>query len=254
MMEDFFLKGLVPIMKKFLNPNFLMALEFSEGFIFGRVLRRRIMQYRPYSLINSAGTTVDIAASSAQGELWLRDSRNTAKDILYMDTTTDRGLPWVLHGAIGWKPHQIMVYPRIPEGSDVPGKFPDIDPVIPSAGNRTGFYSGMESPYDVPTDFMEYIIPPKTHISHEFYNLDTEIHNPVANILFALYHFQIFTPLIATPAPTNRIIRDIALRHIPAAFFTVGFTSNPLPLGDTLREDWKVSPISLDEAATLEAE
>jgi len=247
-------RGIVPIVEKFLLPNHLLALEFDEGWIFARVVRRRIMHYKPYSLIDSAGTTVDIAATSAQAELWLRDSRNTKVDILYMEKTTDRGFPWILHGAIGWKPHQILVYPRVPEGSNIPGKFPEVDPIQPSAGNLTGYYSGRESPFDKPTDFMEYVIPPGIHVGHEFYNKDDRAHNPVANILFALYHFETLVPLRAGVGPHNRVIRDIALRHIPAMFLTVGFTSDPLPLGVTLTEDWKVSPISLDEAAALEAE
>jgi len=245
-------KGIVPIVEKFLLNNMLMALEFGEGFLFARVVRRRICHYKPYSIIDSAGTTVDIAASSAQGELWLRDSRNTKVDIIYMDKTTDTGLPWILHGAIGWKPHQILVYPRLPEGGDIPGRFPELDPIKPASGDLAGYYSGIESPYDRPTDFMEYVIPPKTHIGHEFYNKDDRAHNPVANILFALYHFQIFKPEKTGIGPHNRIIRDMSLRHVPAAFLTVGFTSEPLELGTTLIDDWHAVPISLDEAQDLE--
>ena len=245
-------KGIVPIVQKFLMNNHLFALEVSEGFLFGRVVRRRIMHYKPYSLITSAGVIVDIAASGAQAELWLRDPRNTAVDILYLDVCTDKGFPWFLHGAIGWKPHQIFVYPRIPEGSNIPGKFPHIDAIQPSAGNLTGYYSGVESPYDEPTDFMEYIIPPKMHVGHEFYNKDDRAHNPVANILFALYHVQIFKPEKVGVGPHNRIIRDIALRHIPAAFFTVGFTSEPYSLGVTVIKDWQAEFLTLDEAIALE--
>jgi len=247
-------RGIVPIVEKFLLPNHLLALEFDEGWIFGRVVRRRIMHYKPYKLINAAGTVVDIATVATQAELWLRDPRNKDVDIIYLDATVDKGFPWILHGAIGWKPHQILVYPRIPEGSNIPGKFPGIDPIQPSAGNVTGYYSGVESPYDKPTDFMEYVIPPKTHIGHEWYNKDTRTQNIVANILFALYHFQALIPLRVGVGPNNRVIRDIALRHVPATFLTVGFTSQPLPMGTTLIEDWKVSPITLDEAAALEAE
>jgi len=246
-------KGIIPIVEKFLLPNHLLALEFNEGWIFGRIVRRRLMHYKPYSLINASGTTVDIAASSAQGELYLRDPRNYAVDILYLDKSTDEGLPWILHGAIGWKPHQILVYPRIPEGKDIPGKFPNIDPIQPSAGDLTGYYSGVESPYDEPTDWMEYVIPPGIRVGHEWYNKDaSRAHNPVANILFALYHFQLFVPMIVTPAPQNQIIRDIALRRIPAAFLTVGDTSGPLDLGTNLKEDWKATPISLEDAVALE--
>jgi len=245
-------KGVSPIIERFLLPNHLLALEFSEGWLFGRAVRRRIMHYKPYSLITSAGATVDIAATSHQAELRLRDPRNPDVDILYLDKTTDNGFPWILHGGIGWKPHQIFVYPRFPEGSNIPGRFPNIDPIQPSAGNFTGYYSGRESPYEEPTDFIEYVIPPGQHVGHEFYNQDSRIHNPVANILFALYHFQLFKPTIPGVGPHNRIIRDIALRHVPCTFLTVGFTSAPLDLGATLMKDWDVVQILLAEAETLE--
>jgi len=245
-------KGISPIVERLLLPNHLMALEFREGWLFARVLRRRIMHYKPYSLIDSAGSTIDIAATSAQAEVWLRDPRNAKNDILYLDKNTDIGFPWLLHGAIGWKPHQILIYPRIPEGADIPGKFPNIDPIKPSAGDFTGYYSGHESPYDEPTDFMEYVIRPGIHIGHELYNLDSRAHNPVANILFALYHFQLFKPILTGVGPHNRIIRDIALRHVPAAFLIVGFTSHPLDLGDDAIKDWDAVPIKLTEAEALE--
>lgn len=246
-------KGINPIVERLLLPNHLLALEFREGWLFGRVVRRRILHYKPYSLIDAAGNTISISAASAQAEVWLRDPRNKANDILYLDSTTDAGFPWILHGGIGWKPHQVFVYPRIPEGADIPGKFPNIDPIKPSSGDFTGYYSGHESPYEEPKDFIEYVIRPQIHIGHEFYNQDAaRAHNPVANILFALYHFQLFKPTLAVVGPHNRIIRDMALRHVPAAFLTVGFTSHPLDLGSTLMKDWDVAPIALADAEALE--
>lgn len=247
-------KGISPIVDRFLLRNHFLALEFKEGWLFARVVRRRIMHYKPYSLIDAAGNTVNIAAydpdnitASYQAELRLRDPRNKAVDILFMKTSTDAGFPWILHGAIGWKPHQIFVYPRFPEGSDIPAKFPEIDPIQPSAGNFTGYYSGRESPFNKPTDFMEYVLPPGQHVGHELYNYDDKAHNPVANILFALYHFRLLKPGTAW----NRKIRDIALGK-PATFLTVGYTSDPLPLGDTLKKDWDAVPITLEDAEALE--
>jgi len=97
--------GIRPIYERFLLPNYLFALEFREGFIFCRVIRRRIMQYKPYPLIDSSGNNIDIAASSHQAEVSLVDPRNPAKEILYLDTTTNSGFAWILHGAIGIKPY-----------------------------------------------------------------------------------------------------------------------------------------------------
>jgi len=65
--------GIKPIREKILEPNFLFAMEWREGFLFGRVVRRRICQYKPWRLVDSAGNNVDISASSHQSELWFRD-------------------------------------------------------------------------------------------------------------------------------------------------------------------------------------
>lgn len=238
------LKGIVPIVEKFLQPNYLFAMEFREGFVFGRVVRRRICQYKPYALIDSTGAVVNIAADSAQAELRFRDPRNPDVDILYLDVTTNSGYPWILHGSIGIMPQYIYMYPRFPEGKDIPGKFPNVDPIRPSAGDLLGYVNSLKSPYEEPTDYIEYVIPPKLHISAEYYNKDAaRAHQPVLNLLFALYWFQALTE-----KKNARLISQIAARSVPAAFLTVGFGDFPQELGDTLKKEWAVEPMSLEEA------
>ncbi len=240
-------RGIIPIVEKFLQPNYLFALEFREGFIFGRVIRRRICHYKPYPLIDSNGNAIDISPSSYQSEIILRDPRNTANKILYLDSSTNSGYPWILHGSIGIKPEYIYMYPRFPSGKDIPGKFPNLDPVRPSSGDNLGYVSSNESPYEEPTDFIEYVIPPHQDIGFEFYNKDPDrSHQPVLNILFAVYWFEILTP-----DKHGKLISKIASRDVPAAFMTVGFGDTPLDLGSTLRTDWKVTPMTLDEAISL---
>jgi hypothetical protein len=245
--------GVKPISEKILQPNFLMALEWKEGYIFARIVRKRTMIYKPYPLINANGATVDIPPGGHAGEYRLRDPRNTANDILYLDIEMDSGYPWILHGSIGLKPNQILMYPRFPEGQTILGKFPNIDPIQPKAGDPTGYVNSDYSPYDNPTDFIEYVIPPMQHIGFEFYNRDTEYsHQPVLHIYFALYHFQILAPTPGASTLQNRLIRQIASRQVPAAFLTVGYTSSPLPMGERLMAAWGVKPINLDEALKLE--
>lgn len=239
--------GVVPIEKKFLQPNYLFAMQFREGFTFGRVIRRRICQYKPYSLIDETGATVNIAPNSAQAELRFRDPRNKDVDILYLDTSTNSGWPWLLHGGIGIMPQYIYMYPRFPEGKEILGKFPNVDPIKPSAGDLLGYVNSLKSPYEEPTDAVEYVIPPKLHIGAEYFNKDTRrAHNPVMNLLFSVYWFQTFTR-----AQHPHLIAAIAKRMVPAAFLTVGFGDLPQELGSDLAEDWKVEPMSLDEAAVL---
>jgi len=239
--------GIIPIEKKFLQPNYLFAIEFSEGWIFGRVIKRRLCNYKPYSVIDANGTSVDIAASSAQAELRFRDPRNTANDILYLDTSTKAKYPWFLHGSIGIQSQYIYMYPRFPEGKTIPGKFPNVDAIQASAGNLLGYVNSLKSPYYEPTDYLEYVIPPKLHIGAEYYNKHpTRIINPVLNLLFSVYWFQ---ALSKTKHPN--LISAIARRTVPAAFFTVGFDDLPSDLGGDLKEDWKVEPMTLDEAMAL---
>lgn len=247
-MTDF--KGVMPIVEKFLQPNYLFAMQFREGWIFGRVVRRRICQYKPYSLVDPALPSpyiVNIAADSPQAELRFRDPRNLDVAILYLEVTTNSGYPWFLHGSIGIMPQYIYMYPRFPEGKDIPGKFPNVDPIRPSKGDLLGYVNSLKSPYEEPTDYVEYVIPPKLHIGAEYYNKDTaRAHNPVMNLLFALYWFEALTR-----EKNARLISQIATRSVPAAFLTVGFGDFPQELGDTLKKEWAVEPMPLEEASAL---
>jgi len=239
--------GIKPIVEKFLEKNYLFALEFREGFVFGRVVRRRICCYKPYALIDATGAAVDISPSTHQSELRFRDPRRPENEVIYLDTTTNSGYPWFLHGSIGIKPQFINMYPRFPEAKDIPGKFPNVDPVRPSSGDDLGYVNSLLSPYDEPTDFVEYVIPPLQHLSAEYYNKDSlRSHQPVLNLLFSVYWFEVLTKdRYAT------LIGKIARRDVPASFLTVGFGDSPLDMGETLKKDWKAELFSLGEASTL---
>jgi hypothetical protein len=238
--------GVKPIREKLLEPNYLFAIEWREGFLFGRVIRRRICQWKPYNVVKSDGSVVSILPATHQDELWFRDPRNPANDILYLDTATNNGRPWFFHGAIGIKPHQVRMYLRFPEGKDIVGKFPNVDPIRPGSGDPLGYVDELNSPYEDPTDHVEIVIPPMVHAGAEYYNTDlTRIHQPVLHLYFALYWVQLFTK-----DKNGTIIRKIANREVPAAFLTVGFGDVPYELGDKLKEAWKVQPISLEEAGS----
>ena len=237
-------RGVIPIRRKFLQPNHLMALEFAEGWIFCRVVRRRICQYKPYPVIDGKGNAIDVPPSSYKGAYHLLDPRNTAKDIIFLDTATNSGYPWILHGSIGIKPEWIRVYPQFPAGQDYPGKFPNLDPIRPEDGDNFGYVSAAESPYEEPTDFVELVIPPGLKVQFSYYNTDADrSHQPVLNVLFAVYWFEILKP-------TNPLVGKIARREVPAAFMTVGFGDTPVEFESVKRrEEWEARPIPLSEAA-----
>ncbi|MFB0543816.1 MAG: hypothetical protein ACETVR_03445 [Candidatus Bathyarchaeia archaeon] len=242
------LKGIIPIEKKFMQNNYLFALEFREGFVFGRTIRRRITQWKPWPLIDANGDDVDIPyATPHQAELRFRDPRNPSNAILYLSSTTNAGLPWFYHGAFGIKPQYINMYLRYPEGDIIPGKFPAVDPIRPSSGDDISPLRSQVSPYEVPTDYHECLIQPLQHIGAEYYNKDTaRDHQPVLNILFCLYWTQLFKP-----ETHPDLIANIASRRYPATFLTVGFGDHPQPIGDQTEAAWGATPLGLDEAMTL---
>jgi hypothetical protein len=232
------------IADRFLYPNYLFALEGYEGFLFGRVVRRRICEYRPYPLIDSAGAAVNIPPVSHQAELRFRDPRNTANDLAYLDQTTDGGYPWFMHGAIGIKPYQVRMYVRHPEGKDIDGKFPNADPIRPSSGDSFGYIDEVISPFMDPSDRAELVIPPLQHIGAEYYNSDAiKTLNPVLNLSFAVYWADFFQVGL-----DDNLIGKIARREIPASYLRIGYGNNALEFGDKLLKDWKVTPIGLSEA------
>jgi len=239
-----------PIYKKFLNNNYLVAVEFREGWIFGRVIRRKVCQYKPYKVIDSSGSDVVVSASSASNEYRFRDPRNTKVDVLHLETATDRGLFWIMHGAIGIEPEYIRMYVRIPEGQAWVGKFPSVDPIRPDQGDNIGYITSNESPYENPTDFLELVIPPMVHISAMYYNTDSsKSYQPVLNLLFCIYWLQLFSV-----DKHAKLISSIATRKIPAAFLTAGFADVPLSAPSSVVSEWKemgVRPMSLDKASSL---
>ena len=247
------LKGIIPIEKKFMQPNHLFALEFREGFVFGRVVRRRICQWKPYPVIDSNGLPIAMLPFSAQAELRFRDPRNFANSILYLKSTTGVGMPWFYHGAIGLKTQYIQAYLRYPEAAEIPGKFANVDPIRPAAGDRISTLNGLNSPYEQPTDFHEIVIQPTKELGVEYFNADeARMHRPVLNLLFALYWTQLFTK-ISHP----RLIGDIALKRYEganASFLKVGFGDQPEEIGPETAKDWKVNPMTLDEASVVGGE
>lgn len=243
-------RGIIPISTKFLENNYLFALQFREGFLFGRTVHRRFTQWKPWPLIDASGTGIDIPANSFQAELRFRDPRNTANSILLLHDSKNGGFPWFYHGAFGIMPQQVNMYLRFPEGDVIPGKFPNVDPVRPQTGDDLGYINSLKSPYEQPTDYVEIVIPPLLEIGAEYFNKDAlRNHQPVLNIDFALYWVQFFRP--ETHA---RQISDIALRRYEgakASFLKVGFGDLAHDLGNDLLRDWAVTPMSLESAAAL---
>ena len=236
--------GILPIKTKFLQRNYLFALRFEEGYVFGRVVDRGFRIYKPFVLVDSSGNPEKIDAKGHLAETRLFDPRNTQVDILYITDLKSPKYPWFLHGSIGISPPGVKMYMRVPEGKDIyPAKFPDADVTRPSAGHNTGYIDYDLSPYEEPTDVAELVIPPRVHVGFEFYNANDFAVVPKLNLMFCLYQVQFFDP-----TRQRGIIRAIATRSVPAAFLTAGSDASPLTASALIAE-WNLKPMELEEAA-----
>lgn len=237
----------IPIEEKFLQTNYYFGLEFSDGWMFGRVITRDFCRYKPYKLINAAGTATAIATLTHQSELLLKDPRNTDNDLLYMSSyTSPDGHPWFYHFAIGIKPVGIRAWVRYPETTDIPGKFPELDPISPSNDENLGYFTWDDSPYEEPTEFTEMVLMPKTRIGIEYYNTTAETQRPVLNIETMVYKFQVLDKI-----NHPNIIAQIANGQRPAALFRVGYGVKPAAMEQGLMSAWRVELMSLDQAMAL---
>lgn len=231
-------------------------MEWMEGFLFGRVVRRRFPNYAPYYLVDNSAAAVLVKPASTSSEYTgLTDPRNKANDLLYLPKSLSGGYPWIMHGAIGVDPPPIYTYIRFPAGKDVYGSYPNSPQINPIAGDTVGFIDTERSPYRQPTDFAELVIPPGIQMSHTHYNQDdVRPIRPKLNPLFAIYWFQLLQP-----GRHDTLIGKIARKEgvgANALFLTVGGwgpVASPISLGDTLIQDWKPNPLKLDEAMGLTA-
>ncbi|MEM3795066.1 MAG: hypothetical protein QW429_04250 [Thermoprotei archaeon] len=260
-------RGVVSIDEKFLQPNYLFAVLVKEGYLFGRVLSRSLLTYKPYDQLgllqpgtnimsfptalypsgqnaispaNQNQTNVILASPFAPQEL---------HDALYIPPQP--GLETaILHGAIGVKPGYVQVYVHYPQGEAFLGRWPTLQPPQPGIGVPYARFDGLESPYEAPTDYRELVIPAGIHLSFEFY-LPSRFDpvQPVLNLRFALYTTQIFDP--NGPTYQRQLIASIAQRKVPAAFLTFGSAQSPLQFTNISKNYGNIQPITLDQAAQL---
>ena len=238
--------GVQPIQNKFLQGNYLAALEFASGFVFIRALSRQIIHFKPYNVVDTNGDAVFVAPQTTSGDINLRDPNALQDSLLFIPTNYPYQL---LHVGIGIKPVQIKAYVRYPDASTVTGQWPNLNPINPQKGFDYGYFSSIESPYETPTDFTEMVIPENTQIGLEFFNSEPtggNSYQPTLNILAANYEIQVLSPV---QEPDKSLIYKIAARTVPAAYMVVGAFQDPLQF--VFDKDWGVSPITIQQALAL---
>lgn len=257
--------GVVSIERRFLYPNFLFGLIFQEGYVFGRILRRSIMQYKPFDqlgLLQPGSTQMTFPSAlfqnnqispqnTTQTDVILASGLSPADlhDVLYIPTAEPdvNAFPF-LHGAIGVKPSYVRVYPRYPQNESFMGKWPSLNPPQPQNGDPFAYFDGVESPYDTPTDFRQLVIPPGLHMSFQFF-LPPQYDQvqPLLNLRFAFYVSQLFDP-IDGPDWQKNLVGMIATSKVRSTFLTVGSGEQPLSI---TRINMPVEAVSIEAAAAL---
>lgn len=226
-----------PIQDKFLDRNQLFGLRYKEGVVFLQVRELEDTQFKPFSGLE------DIEASTSLDRGFQRLEDTNGDDILFVDSVTDKFK--VIHVGIGQMPTMVRRFTRYPENSAKLRTIPNIE--IPSTSDPNAYVDGFDSPYDEPTDAEELVIPPGQHLAFDFFNPDTDDHEPILHIKMRKYVIEVLNPR-GTQAEKDAIRRIIRIgSSIP--IFPVGSLDNQAQFN--LGKEWGVKPVEINRAREL---
>lgn len=276
--------GIRSIRDRFLSPGNLFGLQFNDGIIFGHVLRREALKYKPLRVTDEAGTVLTVAPQAASDEIVIKDPRTSAKTVLGgTDLKPKWGrMPQILHGSVGVYPNNFQMYVRYPtKAGNLHGVWPTTNAADPGAGDELGNVDGDDSPYHDPTDALELVLVPGADPSFRFFNTRSsataderaDSEQPVLNCQFARYGFEFLNPLVrgdsmpssavgkAMKKRANVLIRKIMFGEFEDRFrwLPVGAGESLIEMPGDLKSRWReegdrteLRPITMDEALTLQ--
>lgn len=219
-------KGLEPITEKFLGRNDLFVLKFNDGYVFLQVDGWEQYKYEPYSQIDP------INPQDNSGFNRLED--DNGDDILFVE----KGETKVVHAGIGHSPSEMRRYTNYPESENRLRTPPNLEIPRSTSGDDYGFIDGNDSPYDMPTEAEELVIPPGVHLDFDFYNPDLgDIERPVLNIMMREYNVTVLDPA----SNQDKVERSLSPGS-PIPTYPVGSMDNQKDIG-TLASEWDVEPI-----------
>lgn len=218
--------GLNSIEQNFLRTNDIFGLEFDSGFVFLQVKDWSEIQYDPYT---------DIGTIDPQRASQFQRLEDEGDDILHVEKSDGE----VLHAGIGHKPAEVRRYTNYPEGENRLRTIPNLSVPRASSGDDYGYVDGEDSPYDVPTEAEELVIPPGRHIDFAFYNPNQdEAKQPVLNIRMRKYNVEPIDPNRRTETA-----RRVLSPGSPMPTYPVGGMNAKDSMGNLARE-WDVSPVT----------
>jgi len=223
--------GLREIEQKFLNTGDLFALRFNQGLIFLEVTGWEQNKYAPYNNIGTVG---------GEDNSGFQRLEQDGDDILYLEKNKLK----VLHVGIGHSPAVVRRYTNYPEGENRLRSIPNLS--TPRAGDDFGYIDGDESPYNAPTDAEELFIAPGQHLDFDFYNPDTEAHEPILNMKMREYNIRALDP---NKQRNKKAIKRVVSPGSPMPIAPVGSMDRQTDY--ELSEFWKASTITADQARNL---
>jgi len=223
--------GVKRIEEKFLNTGDLFAMRFNGGVVFMEVSGWEQNKYSPYTGVG------EIPAKENAG---FQRLEHEGDDILFIEKQKKK----VIHVGIGMNQSYMRRYSNYPEGENRLRSIPNLG--TPRSGDDFGYVDGNDSPYHQPTDAEELFVPPGVHLDFDFFNADTESHEPVLNIVMREYNIN---PLDPTVKANRNSIARIASPGTPMPIAPAGAMGRQIDF--ELQDFWETRAISINEARKL---
>jgi hypothetical protein len=230
-----------PFTEKILAPNYRLALNWSEGVTFHRVIGVGRTRLTPIVGTNAIGS--EIMAEGAAGTPTQRTSfiiKDSSGNYLE-DVTSSYKDEIIMQIFYGFAPSWIRIFPSYP-ADQRDGKI--LSYAAPTPTSEYGYITGEDSPFEVPTDAAEYWFPYKTRIMFDFANPATDKKAwPAVRAEIVKYRVQHLNPNDKRDAG---LIARMARGEAQVYWSTIGPVESPKSFD--LRGDWPISPIPLEVA------
>lgn len=239
-----------PIEELWLRSQERFALGFKGntpadvGWIWFRVMDREFKNATPHTKsfnnITVRGGTTNFALLKDGDDEILDVGENFADRIMY-------------HTALGIKPttDDLRVYVQFPTGTDIHemlGDFPSKD-----VGDDFGYVTASDSPFDSPTEALEFFVPWNYTLSLAFANVERVAESsifPSINVPIMAYLFEILIP--GASKNTDLLISQMAHGRKKCRYRVIGAVQDPAQYTPALRDKLqKVEPITINEAQAL---
>ncbi len=246
-----------PIEEVWLRSQERFALGFKGrtptkiDWIWYRVLDREYKNATPYTksfnaIAKQGGTTTFALLKDGDDEV--------------LDVGDDFGDRIIYHAGLGIKPvtNDLRVYSQFPQGTDLHGLLGGFDPLI--VGNDFGYVTSLDSPFDAPTEALEFWVPWNYTVAFAFSNEERVAESgmfPSINVSMMAYLFEVLWP--NQDKETDLLLSQMARGTKKCRYKVIGSVADPAQITSSYLEKigggkkTKKVPITLETARKLTA-